>query len=104
MASVYQVSNGGGTEPRWSRNGRELFFESGGKLMAVAVPPGPSFNAGTPRPLFSLAGYRRARNRPQYDVAPDGRFVMIRETGRSATHGVVYAEDWFADLLARVNR
>ena len=104
MASVYQVSNGGGTEPRWSRNGRELFFESGGKLMTVAVPPGPSFNPGTPRPLFSLAGYRRARNRPQYDVAPDGRFVMIRETGRSATHGVVYAENWFTELLAKVQR
>jgi len=104
MGSVYQASNDGGTEPRWSRSGRELFFESGGKLMSVAVPPGPSFNPGSPRALFSLAGYRRARNRPQYDVAPDGRFVMIRETGRSASRGVVYAENWFAELLARVNR
>ena len=104
MASVHQVSNGGGTEPRWSRTGRELLCESGGRLMSVAVPPGPSFNAGTPRPFFSLAGYRRARNRPQYDVAPDGRFVMIRETGRLATHGVVYAENWFAELLAKVQR
>ena len=104
MGSVHQVSNGGGTEPRWSPNGRELFFESGGKLMSVAVPPGPSFNPGSPRPLFSLAGYRRARNRQQYDVAPDGRFVMIRETGRSASRGVVYAENWFAELLAKVQR
>ena len=82
----------------------EIKTESGGKLMSVAVPAGPSFNAGTPRPLFSLTGYRRARNRPQYDVAPDGRFLMIRETGRSATHGVVYAEHWLAELLAKVNR
>ena len=68
------------------------------------MPPGPSFNPGAPRPLFSLAGYRRARNRQQYDVAPDDRFVMIRETGRSASRGVVYAENWFAELRARVNR
>jgi WD40 repeat protein len=103
-ASVYQISNGGGTEPRWSRDGRELYFESGGRLMVVPVSTGSAFNAGTPRPLFSLQGYRRARNRPQYDVGPDGRFVMIRESGRSATRGVVYAENWFAELLARVRR
>jgi len=102
--AVYKISDGGGTEPRWSRDGRELYFESGGRLMAVPVSTGSAFNAGTPRPLFSLQGYRRARNRPQYDVAPDGRFVMIRESGRSATRGVVYAENWVAELLARVHR
>jgi serine/threonine-protein kinase len=104
MAWRRLVSNGGGTEPRWSRDGRELFFESGGRLMAVAVSDGPGFNPGSPRPLFSLTGYRRARNRPQYDVAPDGRFVMIRESFGSAKTGLVYAEQWFAELLARMNR
>lgn len=102
MGSKRLVSRGGGTEPRWSRNGRELFFKSGDQLMSVAVPPGPSFLPGDPHPLFSLAGFRAARNRPQYDVAPDGRFVMIRQSGRVS--GVVYAERWFAELQARVRR
>ena len=102
MRSKRLVSRGGGTEPRWSRNGRELFFKSGGQLMSVAVPPGPSFLPGDPHPLFSLAGFREARNRPQYDVAPDGRFVMIRQSGDVGS--VVYAEHWFAELLARVRR
>lgn len=93
------VSAKGGSEPRWSGNGRELFFTSGGKMMAVAVPPGPVFSPGPPRALFSVDGYRYARNRPQYDVTPDGqRFLMIRENTASQ---VVYVENWFAELLAK---
>ena len=103
MKSKQLVSSGGGHEPRWARNGRELYWESGGRLMSVSVPNGPNFNPGTPRALFSLEGYRRARNRQQYDVAPDGRFVMIRESS-SAGQSVVYAEHWLSELLAKVNR
>jgi hypothetical protein len=102
MKSKRMVSSGGGAEPRWSRDGRELYFVSGGKLMAVSVPPGASFTPGAPRPLFSVEGYRRARNHAQYDVAPDGRFVMIREPGESV--GAVYAEQWFAELLAKLKQ
>lgn len=51
---------------------------------------------------FSLDGYRYARNRPQYDVSPDGqRFVMIRE---SVATQVVYVENWFSELLARARQ
>ncbi|MEP7327128.1 MAG: protein kinase, partial [Gemmatimonadota bacterium] len=89
-SSTHLVSRDGGIEPRWSHSGRELFFKGPGQLMAVAVAPGPSFAAGTPRPLFSLSGYRSARNRQQYDVAPDDRhFVMIREPTDNAGGTVV---------------
>jgi len=101
----FVVSRGGGTEPRWSRNGRELFFESGGQLKVVDVPAGPTFSPGNPRTLFSLAGYRRARNRQQYDVSPDGtRFLMIRERGATTTPGVVYVENWLTELRAKVKK
>ncbi|HTL06453.1 MAG TPA: protein kinase [Gemmatimonadales bacterium] len=102
LTSKRMVSSGGGAEPRWSADGRELYFVSGGKLMVVTVPPGASFNPGAPRPLFSVEGYRRARNHPQYDVAPDGRFLMIREPAASV--GAVYAENWLAELLAKIKR
>jgi serine/threonine-protein kinase len=96
------VSRSGGSEPRWSGNGRELFYTLGGQMMAVSVPPGPIFTPGPARALFSVDGYRAARNRPQYDVSPDGqRFVMIRE--RSASQ-VVYVENWFAELLAKAKQ
>ena len=100
-----QVSRGGGTEPRWSRDGGELFFESGGALKVVRVPPGAMFVPGVPTTLFSLAGYRRARNRQQYDVSPDGqRFIMIREQSGTANRGVVYVENWLTELRAKVKR
>jgi hypothetical protein len=70
--------------------------------MAAPVTPGPSLQVGNPRPLFSVEGYRRARNHPQYDVAPDGRFVMIREA--PVAPGAMYAENWFTELLAKVKR
>ena len=101
----FVVSRGGGTEPRWSRNGRELFFESGGQLKVVDVPAGSAFAPGNPRTLFSLAGYRRARNRQQYDVSPDGtRFLMIRERGATTAPSVVYVENWLTELRAKVKK
>jgi Tol biopolymer transport system component len=102
MQSKRMVSSGGGGEPRWSRDGRELYWIGGGRLMAAAVPSGPLFNPGAPRALFSVEGYRRARNHPQYDVAPDGRFVMIREPAEAV--GAVYVEHWMSELLAKVKR
>lgn len=96
------VSRDGGSEPRWSGNGRELFFQSKGQMMVVSVPPGPVFTPGPPRALFSVAGYRTARNRAQYDVSPDGQlFVMIRES--SAT-SLIYVENWFSELLAKAKQ
>jgi len=93
------VSREGGSEPRWSGNGRELFYTIGGQMMAVSVPPGPIFSPGPARALFSVVGYRAARNRPQYDVTPDGqRFLMIRENSAAQ---VVYVENWFAELRAK---
>jgi hypothetical protein len=71
--------------------------------MVVDVTPGPAFVAGTPRPLFPLAGYRAARNRQQYDVAPDDRhFVMIREPEDKRGDVVMYVENWLDELKAKV--
>ncbi len=97
------VSRGGGTEPRWARSGRELFFESKGQLAVVAVGAGPELQVSEPRALFSLSGYRRARNHPQYDVAPgDQRFLMIKEPSAPPVLPVVFVDHWFSELLAKV--
>ncbi|MGH7583058.1 MAG: protein kinase domain-containing protein [Gemmatimonadales bacterium] len=98
------VSSTGGAEPRWAHSGRQLFYESNGKMMSVGVAPGAALITGTPHAIFSIAGYRTARNRQQYDVAPDDRhFVMIRELpGR--TVDLVYVENWLPELRARLKR
>ena len=97
------VSRDGGTEPRWSRSGRELFYETGGNLVSVRVPPGPSFDPSPPQVLFSLTGYRRARNRQQYDVAADdARFLMISEPKAPPVPTLIYAEHWLSELQRRM--
>jgi eukaryotic-like serine/threonine-protein kinase len=102
ITSTRLVSRDGGIEPRWARSGRELFYKSAGRFIAVPVTSGPTLTLGPPRVLFSVAEYRSARNRQQYDVAPDDRhFVMIRNLPRSAGD-VVYVEHWFPELQAKV--
>ena len=92
-----QVSTDGGAQPRWNRNGRELFFRSGAKMMAVDVETGAVFRAGTPRMLFEKVS-------SDYDVAPDGRrFLMLKPavttTDSSELHVIL---NWFDDLRRRV--
>lgn len=100
LKSKRLVSSGGGTEPRWSRDGRELYLVSAGQLMASAVSPGPSFNPGPPRVLI-LGGRVPPGQQPSpVDVGPDGRFVMIKEP--AAAIGAIYVENWFAELRTKV--
>jgi hypothetical protein len=69
-----QVSDAGGSEPVWSRDGGELFYRAGDTLMAVSPSPG-----GAPRVLFRGA-YVPGDGLTNYDVAPDGkRFLMLRD-------------------------
>jgi eukaryotic-like serine/threonine-protein kinase len=73
----WQISTDGGNEPVWNRNGRELFYRSGDKMMAVDVTAQPSFVAGKPKMLFE--GRYVSTNVPEFDVSPDGqRFLMLK--------------------------
>jgi eukaryotic-like serine/threonine-protein kinase len=84
--SVHKISIHGGHMPRWRRDdGRELFFiSSTGKMMAVSVKlsagPKPSFEAGTPEPLFDshIINSGITTMVHQYDVTADGqRFIVV---------------------------
>ena len=91
------ISTGGGRSPRWSRDGRELFYRSGNRMMAVPVTTKDTFKAGKPKLLFSgdFASYVSAN----YDVSADGmRFLMVQEdeeTARPRFHVVI---NWFDEL------
>jgi eukaryotic-like serine/threonine-protein kinase len=76
----WQISTDGGSEPVWNRNGRELFYRSGNKMMAVGIATEHSFSAGNPKTLFQ-GQYVSSRSVPfpEYDVTPDGqRFLMLK--------------------------
>ena len=83
-----QVSVGGGTEPMWSRNGRELFYRrtTGGRAWLVAAEL--RLNAGVEvirrTDLFDVSDYDSAQPHANYDVTADGQtFVMIRRSPAS---------------------
>jgi serine/threonine protein kinase len=84
----WQVSTGGGQEPRWRADGRELFFIAPDrKLMAASIAPaGSSFQANTPVTLFAtrIVGTAAGNARAQYAVSRDGRF-LINESVEEAT-------------------
>ena len=89
------VSRGGGVQARWRRDGRELFYISPDwKMMAVDVTTSPTFQAGTPHPLFDTdmvdTGIRTGPI--SWDIAPDGkRFLIISpdSTGVSSLNVVL---------------
>jgi serine/threonine-protein kinase len=74
----WQISTGAGVLPRWSRDGRQLFYRVGRRLFVVDVEAGPgetAFRAGAPRLVFD--DLDRARLSSSYDIAPDGSAILI---------------------------
>jgi hypothetical protein len=96
----WPVSTQGGLGPVWARNGKELFYRDGGKMMVVAVGPGPGFNAGQPQLLFRGDFDRGWPGSPNYDVSPDGqRFVMVQTHERPPVPTQLdVIVDWFDEL------
>jgi Tol biopolymer transport system component len=73
------VSAGGGAEPRWSRDGRQLFYRQGNRMMVVDMQTKSTFKVRAPRLLFE-GPYARSNFWTNYDVAANGqRFVMLKE-------------------------
>ena len=74
----WQISTDGGIVPRWSPDGRALYYLGPTSLMAVEVGSGVTFTPGNRRALFST-GFLATTQESSYDIMPDGRrFVMIR--------------------------
>jgi serine/threonine-protein kinase len=73
----YQVSLNGGVHPRWSRNGRELYFVSPAPAFMVAQPHASSgWERSRATELFPLSGYYPNNIQTPYDVTADGKFVI----------------------------
>ena len=98
----WKITSGGGRDPVWSRNGRELFYQNETTMFATAVTTDPTFAFAPPVALFD-GPYVDSLGR-WYDVAPDGRFLMIKpgwlSTGREVPLNVVL--NWFEELKQRV--
>ncbi len=98
----WQISNSGGTFPRWSRTGHELVYQSGDQLMTVSYTVnGTTFVAEKPRVWIASLGGAGTN----WDLAPDGKRVaaVIPEASTQAPqqeHVIVMLQN-FADELRR---
>jgi Tol biopolymer transport system component len=97
----WQISSGGGMQPRWRRDGKELFFMAPNRnLMAVDVNLGKgTFEAGVPKILFPTRsiGYTGPRN--YYECSGDGqRFLINSLQSDAGSIPVTVIVNWTSDL------
>jgi serine/threonine protein kinase len=95
------VSNGGGSQPRWSRDGKELFyFAPDSTLMEVSVTTtGATFQPGVPKPMFRAAILGGTGGGPgvawRWDISPDGkRFLMDTALEEATAAPVTVVLNW----------
>jgi serine/threonine-protein kinase len=98
------ISTSGGRLPIWSPNGRELFFSSvdARQMMAVPVQLGTTVVAGRPQVLFEFGILPILAGARSYDLAPNGRFVIIRSDRAQGEENtapqIVVVQNWFEEL------
>jgi Tol biopolymer transport system component len=101
----WQMSSAGGTQPRWRRDGKELYYVAAdARLMAVPVATnqdGKTPGLGVPAPLFGTrlaTGAGVTAGRPEYAVAPDGRFLMNTVVEDTAPAPITIVLNWDSGL------
>ena len=94
----WTVSTNGGYEPRWRRDGREIYYLSEDrKLMAVSVDAGPLF--GVPKALFQTRAYGVNALRTNYVPSRDGkRFLINTQSGDPAPTPITVVLNWQAGI------
>ena len=100
------VSRGGGTQPAWSADGRQIYYISPErKMVSVPVAPGTSFDAGMPVSLFDAhVRHISAVSVPfrQYAVTRDGsKFLLNRVVGEEGTRPMTLVQNWSSQLERR---
>jgi eukaryotic-like serine/threonine-protein kinase len=98
----WQVSSGGGIQPRWRGDAKELFYLApDGKMMAVPVTAGANFDVSPPTPLFQTHAREAFATSEQvsYDVTKDGqRFLVNTQVKNADTQPMSVIVNWDADL------
>jgi serine/threonine-protein kinase len=95
------ISSGGGRTPRWSADGRELFYHLGPKLFGVQIDTGDQVSVGKTEMLLDFASPILT-----YDVAPDGRFLFVEPVEQEGPdgHQLNLIQNWPAVLSSSQSR
>ena len=94
-----QISTTGGIQPRWRRDGRELFYLSTeGQLMAVAVKPGSSFETGSQERLFDIGYLNDPIRRFVYQPTADGQRFLVTAPVGGGMPSITVVLNWLAEV------
>jgi serine/threonine-protein kinase len=93
-----QISSDGGEEPRWVRNGREITYRNGTKMMSVPVEDQLTLRLGKPIELFDRK-FDRGLGVNGYDVTPDGRMFVMTRSQHAAPTEIRVVMGWPDNLL-----
>jgi serine/threonine-protein kinase len=98
-----RVSRGGGRAPGWSTDGRQLFFRNQDQMLAVEITTEPELRIGEPVELWERPYYSQEQF-GNYDVAPDGRFLMLGLPESDAPRLVMInvVVNWFSEVQERM--
>jgi Tol biopolymer transport system component len=96
------VSQNGGREPLWSRDGRTIFYSSAGVYVAAGVALSPT-PAVTHRDTVATGAYASWRFHPLYDIAPDGKHLLVLESSQKDVP-VTIILNWASGFLSRLEK
>jgi Tol biopolymer transport system component/predicted Ser/Thr protein kinase len=103
----WQVSVGGGANPRWRHDGKELFYLANGVLMAVPLTGGDTFQAGAAKPLFRLPIFVPSEPMAatftgslfyNYSVSEDGQRFLVNTVEEATSGPITVVLNWTAAL------
>ena len=108
-SALHPISTNGGTNPLWAPDGRELFYQNDGRLLAVPVQTEPTFARGTATVVMDGEYRLTSPLGPRaYDIDPSGeRFLVVKPTGALGSDSrslpsLTFVLDWFQELTERV--
>jgi DNA-binding SARP family transcriptional activator/dipeptidyl aminopeptidase/acylaminoacyl peptidase len=104
-SAKWAISTRGGADPQWSHSGKELFYRDPlENFVAVDIKTVPTLSIGRSTVLFSTGGFASLPWGPRYSVAPDGRFLMIRQARPSFPDTLIVVDNWFEELKGKSKR
>jgi serine/threonine protein kinase/Tol biopolymer transport system component len=93
-SAQWQISSTGGSQPRWRRDGKELFFVRQNSLMSVSIAARPAFSPGIPAVLFNDAGLQAG-----FEVSADGkRFITLEKPAGEPPLSIHIVHNWFEEF------
>jgi len=95
------ISSNGGSKPRWSPEGGELFYVEASKLMAVSVDTSGTFEVRSRTPLFEHPNLRFGSYYRQYDVSADGKRFIIATVVEAETEDkpmIRVVQNWYEEF------